>query len=150
MERTTRCESFIAVRRPLAIDQPLVFADDVAGEASGFLVDVASEEVAEEAESAQYAEDRWQVDPDCAAEIRGCCGLRCHIECPAHASGNRDEMEEVHPACGRVHRHRQAVGADAPVVLDDQVAADRLDVDHAAPLLVSEHAGARWPRAQAW
>jgi hypothetical protein len=28
---------------------------------------------------------------------------------------------------------------DRPVVLDDQVAADRLDVDHAAPLLVGEH-----------
>ena len=31
---------------------------------------------------------------------------------------------------------------DGPVVLDDQVAADRLDVDHAAALLVGEHARA--------
>src|SRR5262245_37236110 len=47
-------------------------------------------------------------------------------------------MEEVHPARGRVHLDRRATSPDAAVVLDDQVAADRLDVDHAAPLLVGE------------
>ena len=64
----------------------------------------------------------------------------CHLERPAHGGGDGDEVEEVHPARGRVHLHGRAVCADEPVVLDDQVAADRLDVDHAAALLVGEHA----------
>jgi hypothetical protein len=38
-----------------------VFAGDVAGEASGFFVDVASEKVAEEAESARLFEGRIRI-----------------------------------------------------------------------------------------
>ena len=69
----------------------------------GLLVHVASEEVAEEAESGQESEDGWEVDLDGAGEVRGCGGLRRHLERPAHAGGDGDEVEEVHPACGRVH-----------------------------------------------
>jgi hypothetical protein len=45
----------------------MVFAGDVAGEASGFFVDVASEEVAEEAESARLFEGRIRITVEALA-----------------------------------------------------------------------------------
>jgi transposase len=72
----------------------------VGGEAAGFLVDMACEEVAEEAEAGQDSEDGTEVDLDGAGEVRGRSALRCHLERPSHTGGDGDEVKEVDPACG--------------------------------------------------
>ena len=64
------------------------------------------------------------------------------VECPSHRGNDGHEMQQEHLARRRVHLGARTLGADRPVVLHDEVAADRLDVDHASALIVVEDAGA--------
>lgn len=72
----------------------------------GFLVDMACEEVAEEAEPGQDCEDGREVDLDGAGEVRGRSALRCQLERPSRSGGDGDQVKEVDPACGWVMRDR--------------------------------------------
>lgn len=85
------------------------------------------------------------MDFDGAGKVRSGSALRGHFEDPSHAGSDGDEVEEIHTASRREHLHQTTVGADGSVVLDDEVPADRLDVDHAAALLISEHTCAPMP-----
>src|SRR5262245_22921012 len=60
---------------------------------------------------------------------------------PSNRGGDRYEVQEIHLACCRVHLDIGGVESNGSVVLDDEVAADRLDVDHAPTEFVVEHAG---------
>ena len=130
--------------------RPSVFTGDVGGEARASSSTWRREEVAEEAEPGQHRQDGRQIDLDGAGEVRGRGGLRRHLERPAHRGGNGHEVEEVHPARRPSTSPPTSGPPGGTVVLDDQVAADRLDVDHAAPLLVGEHPRAVVAPAQAW
>jgi hypothetical protein len=111
--RSTRCSVESCGSRDL-------LAGHVGCEAEGFFVHVTSEEVAEQAQSAQDCEDGREVDLGSASKVRGRGARRLHFECPSHSGRDRDKMKEVHPACGRVHLDVRPVCADAAVVLDDR------------------------------
>ena len=77
-----------------------MLVSDVGGEAAGFLVDMACDEVVEEAESGQESEDGTKVDFDRAGEVRRDVALRRDFERPPHSTGDGDEVKEVDPARG--------------------------------------------------
>ncbi|WP_173083049.1 hypothetical protein [Phytohabitans rumicis] len=57
-------------------------------------------------------------------------------ERPSHRASHRDEMEQEDAARGRVHFDERLFRPHDPVVLDDEIAAHRLGVDHAAAFFI--------------